>query len=312
MNLLLYFNPRSGSGAAEREAEAMGRALRDQGHNPTLLPANTEPPDFRDADALIVLGGDGTIHSILDAAAASNTPIYHFPTGTENLFAREFGMSRNPATLLAALARNRITEVDLARCNGRAFAVMCGVGPDASVIHRMARTRQGRITHLSYGTPILAELRDPALAPIHVWIDGREVVGGQPGWLVVANSRQYALRIDPAPHANMTDGLLDVSFFPARSIWTVLGWTMIARMRLQRSFRSFVHAQGREVRIESPERPLPMQLDGEAGNFDVGEGDNAAIITVEPNRLRVLDPGTKAFTTEAQRHRGRKAEGSRE
>lgn len=290
MKLVLYYNPRSGSGAAGRVAGMLARALREQGHETSSVEANGASTGVEAADAMIVIGGDGTVHSILDIAVAASLPIYHFPTGTENLFAREFGMNRRLPTLLAALERRRVVEVDIARCNGRSFIIMCGVGPDASVVHRMARTRTGRITHWSYARPILAELRDPALAPMSVRVDGVDVVQGRSGWLVVANSRQYAVRMDPARHADMTDGLLDVAFFPARSSWGVLGWAAITRLRLQHHVKSAIHARGREVRIECPERVLPMQLDGEAGHVDIGAMTAGATLSIEPKRLRVFVP----------------------
>jgi diacylglycerol kinase (ATP) len=290
MNLVLYFNPRSGSGAAERVAETLSRALKVHGHEAKHVEANGASTGIEAADAMVVIGGDGTVHSILDKAAAASLPIYHFPTGTENLFAREFGMNRQVPTLLAALEEKRIVEVDIARCAGRPFIIMCGVGPDASVVHRLARTRTGRITHWSYARPIFAELRDPALAPLSVWVDGEEVVSERSGWLVVANSRQYGLRMDPARHADITDGLLDVVFFAARSSWGVLGWGAITRLRLQHHFKSATHARGREVRIECPERALPMQLDGEAGHMDIGAASAGATITIQAKRLQVLMP----------------------
>ncbi|MBL8746804.1 MAG: hypothetical protein JNK58_10670 [Phycisphaerae bacterium] len=289
MKLVLLFNPRSGSGAAQREAELFAHSLSSAGHGVRLVPIEAWTSDFSGADALVVMGGDGTVHLSLDAAIDSGTPVYHVPMGTENLFAREFGMDRRPATLLSALEGGRIKEVDIARGNGRAFVIMCGVGPDASIVHRMARRRGRTISHLSYLGPIFAEFGSPALAPIRVTIDGREAIAEASGWLVVANSRQYALRLDPARDADMTDGLLDIVFFPGRSIWTILAWTVLAWTRRQHWLGSFFRARGREVRIECLSRPLPLQLDGEAGPH-VGRGDEAVRISVDPRRLRVLTP----------------------
>src|SRR5678815_1398252 len=93
------------------------------------------------------------------------------------------------------------------------FVLMCSLGPDASVMRRLDEARRGPISHLSYIRPILAELRDPCLPRVTIEVDGKRVVDGQTGMVVIANSRQYAIRIDPAYKASMTDGLLDMVFF---------------------------------------------------------------------------------------------------
>ncbi|QKK09344.1 MAG: hypothetical protein HND58_15050 [Planctomycetota bacterium] len=54
---------------------------------------------------MVAVGGDGTVYHALPQLLRSKTPVYHAPAGNENLFAREFGMTANPATLLGALKR---------------------------------------------------------------------------------------------------------------------------------------------------------------------------------------------------------------
>lgn len=292
MHVILYYNPSAGTGRAEREAEALTRRLREAGHEPTLVRAGESASKLNAEHALVVLGGDGTVHFMLDHAIDTRAALYHFPMGTENLFAREFGTDRRPETLIAALDRGVVREVDVARCNGRAFSIMCGVGPDAGVVRRLADNRRGPILHISYMPHILAELVQPALAPLTVHVDGQQVVRQEPGWLVIANSRQYALRQDPAINADITDGLLDVAFFPARTSLAVIAWMLLSRLRLQHRSSLHIHARGRDIRIECPTKTLPYQLDGESITEQVGVGEQGLTIGLDRRRLRVLSPAS--------------------
>ncbi len=288
MRIVIVFNPKSGRGRAGTLSAEFARALRAEGHEvePVAIGPHSEAPIQRwlkGAGALVVMGGDGTLHAMLPAAAESGAPVYHVPLGTENLFAREFGMTTDVRRLCATIARAESRAIDMGECGGRPFAIMASAGPDASVIHRLDAARNGAISHLSYAPHILAEFMDPRLPPMTIECDGEVVARDQPGMVVVANLRQYALRIDPACDAKADDGLLDVVLFPARSAWGVLWWEAKSMLRVHQRDPRLIYRRAREVRVTSPVR-LPVQIDGEAAPI-------AAITArVRAGALRVLVP----------------------
>lgn len=289
MRIVIVYNPRSGRAKADSLSEVFVRALRSEGHDVERIalahggPAVTAQ-SLAGAGLLMVLGGDGTMHSMLPPAVDSGTPVYHVPLGTENLFAREFGMTRNLRRLCAAVSRGESRVIDLGECGGRPFAIMASSGPDASVIHRLDAARNGAITHFSYAPHIWAEFMDPRLPPLTVECDGEVIARDQPGAVVVANLRQYALRIDPAHEATPNDGLLDVVLFPARSAWGVVWWQAKSRVRLHRRDARLIYRRAHEVRVTSVVQ-LPVQIDGEASPM------SAITARVRAGALRVLMPG---------------------
>lgn len=297
MKLVLFYNPRSGKGEASRAAIALERALRPHGHEAAMVEAfngttsSALAAPLAWADALVVLGGDGTLHSTADAAIAAQKPVYQVPFGTENLFARQFGMDRRASTLVRALEHGKIAEVDVGACNGRTFVLMCSVGPDASVIHRLAKVRKGRINHLSYIKPIFQEAFSPSIAPLTVIADGRVAVERQRGIVIIANSRQYALRVDPARDALMDDGKLDVVFLPATTPLGILFWFLKARLGRHRASPNLVYLRAATIRIESADKPLPIQLDGEAAGIHSAESGTTPLdVEIRARRLKVLSP----------------------
>ena len=269
MRIVVISNPISGRGSGEREAKKVRSLLVLRGHDVTRLGLSFEmvenelPQRLESAQAIVVVGGDGTVQACSDAAARAGTPLYHWPVGTENLFAREFGMKRSERVLVRALRHMRTTSADLALCDGRLFVLMCSVGPDASIVHRLARVRTGAITKMSYARHVVMELISPVLTPLTVRVDGREVVTDRPGMVFVANSRQYALRIDPAKDASMTDGLLDVVHFPVTTRLGMLKWMGLSRVRRQNRTGAVI-ARGARIEVENHGSAVPYQLDGEA------------------------------------------------
>jgi diacylglycerol kinase family enzyme len=294
---LFVVNPSSGRGQGEEVAETFERALSDAGIGVeyTPLDATVEQAIARaDANALVIFGGDGTVHGLAPAAAAAELPLYHVPLGTENLFAREFGMDRRPETMLNAFQGHHVVEVDFARCNGLPFLIMCSVGPDAAVIHRLAAERTGSINRLSYTPHVLREALAPSIPTLTVEVDGEPVIDKRRGLLLVANSRQYALRMDPAHRASMTDGLLDILFLPCNSTARLIWWGARALVRSLGLTAGAVHARGERVLVTSEER-CPAQLDGEAPGVREGDVQHPSAwtplrIDIVPHALPVLTP----------------------
>ncbi len=228
----------------------------------------------RGAGVIVVAGGDGSVHHAAVVAMKVDVPIYHLPCGNENLFAREFGMTRSVHRLGEMIERGEQVAVDVGRLSGPGpsgetckdhFLLMASFGPDASVVRRLAESRKRATGHLAYVMPVLAEFLRPHLPKVSVWVDGQKLVDNRRGMLVVANCRRYALGIDPCHEASMTDGVLDVLFMPCEGRWGVL--RMGARCGLRAAGRAgAVSAQGHQVRVVGAE---VVQLDGEAVSYDV-------------------------------------------
>lgn len=287
MRIAVLANPRAGRGRGLRAQAAILRCLSEAGIAAEALvisPHLDLAAAARQCDILVIAGGDGTVHHSLPALAHTPAAIYHFPTGTENLFARELGSHACEHRLLEVLRRPSFQSLDLGRLttsrDAACFAVMCSLGPDAGVIHRLAQARRGAITHLAYIEPVLAELCEPSIPCLSLWIDGRLALNARRGLLVIANARQYALRADPAPMANPCDGLLDVAFLPGDS-----GPALIAQLvacRFRRPGR-VLSGRGRHIQLRV-DHPTPSQLDGEPGPIIVDQAE----FTVLPSALRVV------------------------
>lgn len=296
MRIVVLRNSIAGRGRGREHVDRLLAALAERGHDSVTLDVHRSDGTsingeldaaLAGADALLVAGGDGTLHHSAPAAMRAGVPIYHFPLGTENLFARQFCMGPSAPAAIDALERNRRQTIDTAVCNERSFLLMCSIGFDSCVVERVAANRRGGITRATYIQHALAEVLRPRFVPVSVHVEGRELVADRPGVVVIANSRQYAARLDPAREASMTDGLLDVVFLPIGSrIALARRLAQVAR-GAHMSDPTVVLARGAEVRL-SAGRAAPYQLDGEhAGTLAPGQ---ALSIRIAPASLHVLQP----------------------
>lgn len=106
-------------------------------------------------DAIVVLGGDGTMNEVVNAVGAA-VPVGVLPGGGTSVLARATGLPRHPVQaaerVADALAEGRQRHLALGVLNGRRFAFAAGVGLDADIVRRVdsAGRQNGRRPGDSY------------------------------------------------------------------------------------------------------------------------------------------------------------------
>ncbi|MEM7754400.1 MAG: diacylglycerol kinase family protein [Planctomycetota bacterium] len=308
MSVVLLVNPKSGRGLGLKLADRFERAIRTEGFACKRLAAihgvdaeagePFRPERFAGADALVVIGGDGTISRVAHLTVRTRTPVYHVPVGNENLFARQFDMGRDPAALRVALRRRDIADTDLATLDTVAtkepFLMMASCGPDAGVVHRLTRGRTKAIGHLAYTGPTLAELARPTIPRLTVEVDGVCIVEGVRGWAVIGNGREYGMGVDIARHASVFSGKLDAVFMPCQTAAEASWWMARAKLGWHLRDRRIVYATGRRVVVRRMGGIARWQIDGEAvlcaPSARPVSAVERAVAEVQPGVLPVLRP----------------------
>lgn len=92
-------------------------------------------------EAVISLGGDGTLNETANGLAGTTTMLGALPGGSTNVFARTLGFPNDPveatAILLDAMAQRHATPTGLGSVNGRYFLFHVGIGFDAAVVEQV-------------------------------------------------------------------------------------------------------------------------------------------------------------------------------
>ena len=107
----------------------------------------------RDVDVVVSLGGDGTVNEVANGLAGSSVPLFPFPAGSQNVYAKMLGVPADAVDatehLLHLADKWAPRQVDLGRVEDRYFTFSAGAGLDASVVEhvdahpdRKARWRQ--------------------------------------------------------------------------------------------------------------------------------------------------------------------------
>ena len=169
------------------------------------------------ATALIAVGGDGTAHLGIQAAAGTGVPFGIVPTGTGNDLCTQLGVPKDPgaaaAAIVVALDAGTTRPLDLARVDGAAgeklwFGAVLAAGFDAIVNERANRFRFPKGPQ-RYNLAIAVELL--RLAPRHYKMTLDGVTHEFDSVLVaVGNTAMYGGGYKIVPAADPTDGVLDI------------------------------------------------------------------------------------------------------
>ncbi len=113
----------------------------------------------RGCDSVIVCGGDGTVHEVLQSLVGTNVALGVIPFGTANALAADLGLTKSPAKAVQALLRAKPVQVPVGRIffrgsdgdeQSRYFTVAAGVGADALLMMRMDPTLKRRFGYFLY------------------------------------------------------------------------------------------------------------------------------------------------------------------
>ena len=149
MRLLLIFNA-SASSVTARGRVVIQKALSAD-HEVTAAETNRRGHATRLAqgaaaqglDAVVCLGGDGTLNEIANGLAGSSTALGVLPGGSTNVFARTIGVTNDPieatGQLLSSMAAGSMRRIGLGSINGRYFLFHVGLGFDAAVVEQVER-----------------------------------------------------------------------------------------------------------------------------------------------------------------------------
>jgi YegS/Rv2252/BmrU family lipid kinase len=268
MHYSIIINPAAGSGRGKNTWSKIKVALdaaqldytpvftKDAKEGATYLAKRLADRRAGDNDEiLIVVGGDGTLHEVVNGVLQSSNgkehplPIGYIPCGTGNDFARGFRISTNPLTALNQILDATTPEVvtighyhDAIKGEDGYFLNNLGIGFDAAVVSRTNASKSKRrlnrlhLGSLSYISQAMGVLYDQAPFTLMVQKErDRQLFPN--AFIVVASNHPFiggGRKI--APDRDVEEPKLEL-LVVERHNWLITFWTMwlFLRERLARS-----------------------------------------------------------------------------
>ena len=158
-------------------------------------------------DAVIAVGGDGTVNEIGRGLIGTNTALGIIPCGSGNGLARHLGIPMDPYKAVKWLDKSIFTDIDYGTINGNPFFCTCGVGFDAKVSDTFSKAgTRGVLTYMESILKEIATYKDK-LYKLN-FDDSSETF--ECFIVTCANADQWGNNAYIAPTASLQDGLMDV------------------------------------------------------------------------------------------------------
>lgn len=286
--IAFILNPLSGKGNKEAVEQYINRQFKKTAGFDTLLYTTRCAGDgyeqarllaAQGLDAVVAVGGDGTINEVARGLLHSRTTMGIVPMGSGNGLARHLRLPMDFKKALNKIMHFHIRAIDAAQINGQLFFCTAGIGFDALIGHLFnSGGKRGMSTYISLSTREFLQYKPQEYT---IMIDGQTHT--HKAFLITfANASQWGNNAYIAPLAHCNDGQLDIVVwkdFPRRAVPF-----MVPRLFTKTIHKSsFVEMfQGKHIVVKRPQEDY-VHLDGES--LQMGEILN---IQVLPSALKVL------------------------
>ena len=244
-----------------------------------------------DADLLVAVGGDGTVHEVVNGIAGLDVELALIPRGTGGDFVRTYRIPRKLARAVDVALNGRTREIDLGRVRYRGwdgsdgealFANVASAGMSGAVAKRANETSKALGGKASYAWATLAVFARWRNGEVTARVDGEEHAGSMLD-VIVANGRYLGGGMKMTPDAEPDDGRFDVLL-----IGDVTKRDLIVTLPKIYRGTHLPHPKatllrGTTVEVDAPE-PLPVELDGEQ------PGTTPVRFEIVPRALRLRVP----------------------
>ncbi len=244
-------------------------------------------------DAVVAVGGDGTVNEVGSGLVHSNTALAIIPTGSGNGLARHLEIPLKIKQAVSILNSFNCMMIDVMQINDHYSLNVAGIGFDAFISMKFSQVKnRGPLQYMRLITKEFAGYKSESY---RLTIDGH-LIERDAFLISFANSSQWGNNVHIAPGAQIDDGLIDVCMvadFPKYEGPALL-ISLLDQSIDKNKYDEIIRARKIHIRHESP---LLGHVDGEplilGSDVDISVLPLSLKVVVPPaqfNRGSVLDP----------------------
>lgn len=250
-------------------------------------------------DAMISVGGDGTVNTLIQSLAGTSIGLLVIPAGTANDLARELGNTKSLKELISCIRNDEYKYIDLINVNGRYMATNGGLGIGGEVARKINEIRLRfptfkKLMKLSgkrvYSLFIAKEIMGLDYQNQRFHIESEEFTGEvQSAALLINNQPMVAGSLNMAPNTSNTDGTFNITIIKHRTKQKLMRcMLMLAAGYYPSNDPDFISFETKAIKIRPLERTNSTSFfgDGEVFQREALEYE----ITLAPKALKVYTP----------------------
>lgn len=273
MNVLLLYNPKSGGRNFHTHLDYIIEKFQEKGMQIIPFRMSTyenleiylKSIDFSTIAKIIISGGDGTIHQVINRIMKLeiSCPLAIFPSGTANDFSQYFQIPTDIEGMVSVALSNQYVPCDLGIANDEYFINVASFGNLVDISQRVNEQFKNIVGVLAYYMKGIEEI--PKLKAFKARVTVDELVLDEMVYFVlVMNGSSAGGFRKLAPYSDISDGLLDVLIFKKCPLFEVMP-LLIQVWNGEHPKSDYIHyVQAKHVSVTVDE-PITSDLDGETG-----------------------------------------------
>ena len=169
-------------------------------------------------DAIVAIGGDGTVSEIGASLLMSKCALGIIPVGSGNGIARHLKISRNIKKAILQINNFKVETIDTGTCNDKPFIGVCGFGFDAHIAEAFEKHHKRGLR--SYAKLITQKYKKYE-APYFKISGDQFSIHKQALLVCVSNSSEYGNGFAISPYSEMQDGQFELILIDKFKLWSV-------------------------------------------------------------------------------------------
>jgi diacylglycerol kinase (ATP) len=278
----LIYNPTSGRELIKRHLPEILVKLERAGYEASCH-ATTGAGDAIEAariaverqyDTVIVAGGDGTIHEVVNGLAEQEfrPKLGIIPAGTTNDFARALQIPRDVGNAVDIITKGDLIPVDIGRINEKYFINIAGGGRITELTYEVPsklKTMLGQLAYYLKGMEMIPSIK---ASNVRIEYDGKLFEGEAMLFLVgLTNSIGGFEKL--APDSSINDGLFSLLILKKINLAEFIRISTLAIRGEHVNDPNVIYTQANRIKVYSNET-VQVNLDGEFGGLLPSEFEN--------------------------------------
>jgi len=233
-------------------------------------------------DVIVAVGGDGTVNEVASQMIHSNSALGIIPGGSGNGLARHLNIPLTPVRAIELLNKGIATNIDTATINGIPFVSIAGVGFDAMVAKKFAKSpRRGFLTYFRIAANEFLNYKPKKYT---LKFDDGLFIKRRAFFIAFANSNQFGYNAQIAPNARLNDGKIDICIAQKPNVFQtpVVANLLLLKLIDKSPLMDIISTS--EVVITRKKNKV-VNIDGEPIKLD-----RELVVKVVPSSLKVIIP----------------------
>jgi YegS/Rv2252/BmrU family lipid kinase len=233
-----------------------------------------------DCDAIVAVGGDGSVHEVGCELIGTKTALGIIPVGSGNGIARHFNISLKTSQAIKTINHFKPNYMDTGMVNEHKFIGFCGFGFDAHIAKCFTgRQKRG---FWGYAKIVAAEYKKFDNTTTQISLNGKSQSIDY-FILNVFNINQYGNNLIISPTSNANDAHFELIAIRKIPFWKILAnWHKFTQGKIQhiKEYKCIKFSGAIEIDLKNSD----LQIDGEY----LGTVSGKQNVKINPNSLKIL------------------------